>query len=63
MLGLYDMRNSGSEENILDVRNRRRIVSRDTKTRRSPAAVVGNSDTSAEEGGSSPEAKGKVFKL
>ncbi|XP_070374503.1 protein phosphatase 1 regulatory subunit 26 [Equus asinus] len=62
-LNLHNRRSSGAEENLLDLRYRRRVVDRDDED---PEALGSDasecSDTSVEEGGG-PLAQGKVLKL
>ncbi|XP_058380432.1 protein phosphatase 1 regulatory subunit 26 [Diceros bicornis minor] len=62
-LSLQDRRNSGPEENLLDLRYRRRVADREEED---PEALGSDasefSDTSVEEG-SGPLAQGKVLKL
>lgn len=62
-LSLHDKRNSGSEEAILDLRYRQRVMDGDNDDPEAWGSDASElSDTSMEEGGS-PLAKGKVLKL
>ncbi|MBZ3885156.1 Protein phosphatase 1 regulatory subunit 26 [Sciurus carolinensis] len=61
-LGLQDKRNSGSEEDVLDLRYRRRVVDRDDQDQETLGSDASEcSDSSVEDG--SPVAKGRVLKL
>ncbi|XP_019495316.1 PREDICTED: protein phosphatase 1 regulatory subunit 26 [Hipposideros armiger] len=63
-LSLHDRRNSGSEEAILDLRYRRSMMETDHDDPEAWGSDASElSDTSMEEGGGGPVAKGKVLKL
>ncbi|XP_005408534.1 PREDICTED: protein phosphatase 1 regulatory subunit 26 [Chinchilla lanigera] len=63
-LGLHNRKNSGSEENILDLRYPHRVTDRDDQDQEALGSDASEfSDTSVEDGGGSSMVKGKVLKL
>ncbi|KAM6182771.1 protein phosphatase 1 regulatory subunit 26 [Erethizon dorsatum] len=63
-LGLHNRKNSGSEENILDLRYPHRVMDRDDQDQEALGSDASEfSDTSVEDSGGSSVVKGKVLKL
>lgn len=63
-LGLCNRKNSGPEENILDLRYPHRVIDRDDQDQEALGSDASEfSDTSVEDSGNSSVVKGKVLKL
>ncbi|XP_053431320.1 protein phosphatase 1 regulatory subunit 26 [Nycticebus coucang] len=63
-LGLHDRKNSGPEENILDLRYRQRVMDKDDQDQEALGSDASDfSDTSMEDGGGCSVVKGKALKL